>query len=103
MGGEGTFGRKHSKIEKEKISKKLLGNQNAKGTIHTENWKQDMSIKHAGEKNAKARLTAQEVLEIRKIHSENNIANIFKYLSDKYGLSVSGLEKIIYRKTWKHI
>jgi len=103
LGGEGTFGKKLSKQHKKKISKSLLGNNNAKGSIRSDNWKEDMSIKHAGEKNAKAKLTIQDVLDIRKFYAENNSPNIFKQLSNRYHLSISGLEKIIYRKTWKHI
>lgn len=102
-GGEGISGYKHSEEHKKKISKSLLGNTNAVGTIHTEHWKQDMSIKHAGEKNAKAKITAQDVLDIRQFHLETKMDNIFEFLSQRYNLSISGLEKIIYRKTWKHI
>lgn len=105
-GGEGTPGVKLSKKHKEKISKSLIGNQRAKGAIHTQEWKDQMSTKHSGENNGKVKITKQDVLDIRQFHSkniENNELDVFKYLSDKYGLSISGLEKIIYRKTWKHI
>jgi group I intron endonuclease len=106
MGGEGTWGRKHTPEHKKKISNSLLGNQNATGTIHTDDTKKKMSISHSGIKNVKAKMTEQIVKDIRNFHSENinnQELDVFKHLSDKYGLSISGLEKIIYRKTWKHI
>lgn len=106
FGGEGAWGYKHSEEHNKKISQSLLGNQNSTGSIRTDVWKKDMSIKHAGQRNAKVKITEQDVLDIRAFHS-NNISDqsldVFKYLGDKYNLSVSGLEKIIYRKTWKHI
>lgn len=103
LGGEGSWGHKHSEEHKKKISKSLLGNQNAIGTVHTELWKKDMGIKHAGEKNIRAKITTQDVLDIRKFHSETESKDVFIFLSQKYGLSISGIEKIVYRKTWKHI
>lgn len=104
-GGEGTYGKKLSKSHKEKISISLLGNKRAQGTKHDYNWKKEMSVKHTGERNGRARLCKQDILFIRKFHTDNIDSNldVFKHLSDKYGLSISGLEKIIYRKTWKHI
>lgn len=104
-GGEGTIGRKLSIAHKNKISKSLLGNKRSLGFKHSIETKDKMSQSHIGDKNHKAKLTEQDVRDIRNHHSENvNIVNdIFQSLSKRYGLSVSGLEKIIYRKTWKHV
>jgi len=106
LGGEGTWGRKHKPEHKEKISKSLLGNKNAVGVIHTDEWKQEMSVRLTGAKNHKAKITEQNVIDIRQFHLENindPELDVFKYLSKKYSLSISGLEKIIYRKNWKNI
>jgi len=107
-GGEGTSGRTHSQKTKNKISKSLIGNKYNLGNKASSETRRKMSIVHIGEKNAKAKLTAQDVIAIRNYHKNNkNISkNIFKELLEiyqKYHLSISGLEKIIYRKTWKHI
>lgn len=105
-GGEGAWGRKNTPEHNKKIGNSLLGNTNALGTIHTNETLNKMSISHQGAKNHKAQITEQNVRDIRQFHKEN-ITNqnldIFKYLSEKYHLSISGLEKIIYKKTWKHI
>jgi len=64
-----------------------------------------MSVKHSGESNGRAKISKQNVLDIRSFHIENidKDIDVFKILSDKYGLSISGLEKIVYKKTWKNI
>lgn len=106
LGGEGRPGIKLSQEHKNKISKKLLGNTNAQGTVHTEVWKQEMKIKHQGEKNSNSKLSPHDIIAIRvfhKTHINNDQLNIFDILSKQYNLSISGLEKIIYRKTWKHV
>jgi group I intron endonuclease len=105
LGGEGSWGRKLSKEHKEKISISLLGNKRSTGVKHTLETKQKMSTSHTGTKNHKAKLTEQDVCDIRLYHLNNIESNIdvFNYLSIQYNLSISGLEKIIYRKTWKHV
>lgn len=105
-GGEGTWGRKLTSEHKSKISHSLMGNQNSLGIKHSDETKSKMSDVHKGTNNHKARLTEQDILDIRQFHLENinnQDLNIFQHLSEKYNLSISGLEKIIYRKTWKHI
>lgn len=107
-GGEGTPGMKHSQKTKRKISKSLMGNKHNLGNKASIETRQRMSKNHIGEKNTKAKLTAQEVNAIRNYHKNNKdkSKNIFKELIEIYkqhNLSVSGLEKIIYRKTWKHV
>lgn len=107
-GGEGAPGRKHSEKSKKKISKSLIGNKYNLGNKASLETRQKMSKIHTGEKNVKAKLTAQDVIAIRDYHKANKdkSKNIFKELIEMYKqhhLSVSGLEKIIYRKTWKHI
>lgn len=107
-GGEGAPGRKHSEKSKKKISKSLMGNKYNLGNKASLETKKKMSITHIGEKNTKAKLTVQDVIAIRAHHKNNKdkSKNIFKELIEMYKqhhLSVSGLEKIIYRKTWKHI
>lgn len=107
-GGEGAPGRKHSEKSKKKISKSLMGNKYNLGNKASLETRQKMSAVHAGEQNAKAKLTTQDVIAIRAYHknNKNKSKNIFKELIEMYkqhNLSVSGLEKIIYRKTWKHV
>jgi len=54
-----------------------------------------------GESNGMSDLKEKEVLEIRKIHKENNFTN--KYIANKYNVSQSNISSIINRKSWKHI
>ena len=54
-----------------------------------------------GERNIKARLTSEDVLQIRELHASG--ASI-KYISTKYSsVKSSAIHKIIHRITWKHI
>jgi hypothetical protein len=55
---------------------------------------------HKGEKN-RAIVTEEDV---KKIRAEcNGKKENRKQLAEKYGLSDSGIQKIIYRRTWKHV
>ena len=70
-------GVKPSKSVREKISKKLIGNQNTKGLKHTEEFKKRMSEKFKGEKNPM----------YNKKHTEDTVNKIKDKLSviDMYG------------------
>ncbi len=108
VGGEDPAGMKHSQKTKNKISKSLLGNKNNLGNKASLETKKKMSAIHLGEKNAKAKLAEKDVLHIREYHQKhiNTSNNVFKELLkiyEKHKLTISCLEKIIYRNTWKHI
>lgn len=52
-----------------------------------------------GTANGRARITEDQVIEIRNLKGEMPV----KEIADKYGLKVAGIEKIIYGKSWKHL
>lgn len=54
-----------------------------------------------GEKNCKAKLTEQQVLEIRYLHDSGKMKN--KQLAEKFKTPVSTIESVVGRHTWKHI
>lgn len=61
--------------------------------------KKGRSVK--GEKNKAAKLTKNQVMEIRNKHKTNMITQ--SELADQYGVTLSTINKIVLRRTWKHI
>jgi hypothetical protein len=53
-----------------------------------------------GEKNPKAKLTEEEVIEIRKLYSEGWIYYELAYV---FNVSEKTIDDIIKRRTWRHI
>jgi DNA invertase Pin-like site-specific DNA recombinase len=53
-----------------------------------------------GEDRHNHRLTAEQVVSIR---AERLLGGTTKYLAEKYHVSVSNVEFVINRKTWKHV
>lgn len=61
-----------------------------------------------GEGKKLAKLNESQVIEIRRIHSENMCAyrvkrGLMQELSRRYNVSVSLIEKVVHRVNWKHI
>jgi hypothetical protein len=54
-----------------------------------------------GEQNNAAKLTAEKVREIRSLYSAGGV--IFRELGLKYGVTCSGIECVVNRKTWAFI
>lgn len=54
-----------------------------------------------GEEVNTAKLTADQVREIRRLYSEENVSN--KELRRLYGISKGQVSKIVLRQNWKHI
>lgn len=54
-----------------------------------------------GERVNTAKLTEADVLEIRRLYSEENVSN--KELRQRFGISKGQVSKIILRQSWKHI
>jgi len=52
-----------------------------------------------GEKNSSSKLTVENVLEIRRLHSEQSI----KSLAQQFKVSKTTIERVINRTTWKHL
>jgi group I intron endonuclease len=77
------YGKTRTNEEKEKISKTKRERKNSIGI-----------------KNGRAKLTENDVIEIRKAH---NSGITIKFLAKKYNLSFSTIYSIIKRKLWKHI
>lgn len=55
----------------------------------------------SGAKNTKAKLTNDDVLNIRRLYTPRKVTRVF--LANKYGVDRSTIDKILMRKYWKHI
>ena len=55
---------------------------------------------NAGERNGQSKLTAEQVLEIRSLHSQG-IPNVA--LSERFGICERYVRSILSRRAWKHI
>lgn len=62
----------------------------------------DALNKAKGSKCGKSKLTEEQVLEIRKLHSLE-MYTTQKQLATQFGISLATFKQIITRKTWKHI
>lgn len=54
-----------------------------------------------GEKHGMAKITEEQVKEIRLLHKPKEIS--MGFLAKKYGITKTQISRIINRKTWKHI
>lgn len=70
-----------------------------RGKNHFHYLKPQLTIK--GERVWSAKLTDKDVLEIRKLYSQNTIT--LKNIGEKYGVSIATIGRIIQNKTWKHV
>lgn len=72
--------------------------------VRNVHWKDDLyaprqdSFRRFGEKNSRSKLTWEVVREIRRLH-ESKACRISD-LARIYGLTESGIQKIIYRRSW---
>ncbi len=79
------------KIQVSERNKLAIGSKNPNYNNH----------KLAGSKNPKAKLTKEIVKQILTDHASKLFTT--KQLASKYNLSISGIEKIIYKQNWKHV
>lgn len=56
---------------------------------------------YCGERHGSARLTDKTVLEIRKKYKAGNVSMI--NLAKQYGVSFSSIQRVLTRKTWRHL
>ncbi len=54
-----------------------------------------------GESHGRARLTEEQVLEIRAMHDSGEVTN--QEIADAYGVEKSRISKIALRKSWGHV
>lgn len=87
------FNKNHSDKTKKIISIKNRGRKKSEKEV------KKISLRTSGEKNIKAKLTEKDVLEIRSLYPKLTLTEISK----NYNVQFSCIEKIIKRRTWKHI
>ena len=87
------FKKHHSKKTKSIISKKN------KGKIKSQDNIQQISLRTQGENNIKAKLTEKDILTIRNLYPKLTLTEISKM----YNVQFACIEKIIKRRTWKHL
>lgn len=59
------------------------------------------SYRVMGKDNGTTKLTAEQVVEIRRLYAEGGITR--SELGDRYGVTYGAVSHIIKRKTWKHV
>lgn len=59
------------------------------------------AVYHNGESHGMARLTEQDVLELRRRYAEGGVTQY--QLADEYGVDQTNISLIVRRKKWKHI
>lgn len=89
------FNKYHTEKTKNIISKKNKGNKLSEDRIL------QISLRTKGENNNKSKLTEKDVLKIRNLYSETNMT--LTEISKLYDVQFACIEKIVKRRTWKHI
>lgn len=89
-GGDYWIGKTHSEETKEKLRK-----------IRYDGIKRGKIYKLPGELNGRSKLTADQVIEMRKLRKEKGTT--YGKLALKFGISKTIAIKIIKRERWKHI
>lgn len=60
-------------------------------------------LKVIGSENPMAKLTENEVREIRRLYKENKRKYTIKVLAEKYNVSFQNIYNIVSNKKWKHV
>lgn len=89
------FNKKHSEKTKKIISQKNKGYKPTKEAL------KKMSINSTGENNSRAKLTEKDVIKIRNLYSQSNMT--LTEISKIYNVQFSCIEKIVKKRTWKHV
>lgn len=108
--GNPNLGAVRSKETRQRMSLAKKGkvygkNNNFFGKTHTKESREKMSRSrqgmYVGERNTKAKLTENDVREIRRLYSNGGIT--LQGLGDAYGVSKSCIMYITTRRSWKHV
>jgi len=89
------FGRNHSITVVENSRKRATGKK------ATETTKEKMRLKRKGSGNANAKLSERDVLKIRDLYF--NKGKTITELSKKYDVNPPCIDKIVKRRSWKHL
>lgn len=103
------YGKKHQESARKKMSEfhtgKILSDDQKKKIGNNLPWKgksrPEHSKKMSGENNPKAKLSIEQVLEIRRKYKVGNIT--FRKLADEYKMDPSTIADIIKEKIWRKI
>ena len=90
-----TWSEKRKKEHSEKMKEKTFTEK------HRQNLSKARKGKCVGEKSNSSKLIECQVVEIRKLYT--TIKTTQKKLADMFGVSMSCIQAIIERRTWKHI
>lgn len=92
-------GHKLSKNLREELSLMKMGNKGRMGIPHTMETKEKLRISHSGDKSSSAKLTWDEVKEIRKKYKTGDYTQ--QLLADDYGVTLGTINPLLKYKTWK--
>lgn len=94
------YGKHHKENTKKKISESQIGSKNHNfGKKCLENIKQNLSNKFSGEGSSSAKLSWEEINEIREKYKTGNYS--YEKLGKFYNVTGSAIGRIINNKTWK--
>jgi group I intron endonuclease len=100
------LGTKKSPEHIEKMRKNALGNTGRLGVPHDEESKRKIGQANQGSKNAFAKLTEEQVIEIKHLLADidRTKRGYYRRIADKYNLKNSGIISDIDKGlTWKHV
>lgn len=83
-----------------KAGQHARGDRNGRRT-HPERYANVRPAPMPGERNPKAKLTAEQVLEIRRLRSSGGVTQA--ELSRRYGVSQAKISQIVLGQVWKHL
>ncbi len=97
-GNQHFLGHRHSVETRAKQAAAKIGNASRRGMLHSDETKRKMSAKARGEGSSSAKLTWEQVREIRHRHAAGGITQTA--LAREYGISSGTLCVMLQGKTW---
>ncbi len=95
---EHNLGRKASDATKRKMSATRKGR--VRGAL-TDEWKHSLSVSHAGERSVLAKLTEDQVREIRALRRDEKLS--YSEIGRRFGVTYQCVSDICNYKRWKYI
>jgi hypothetical protein len=89
MGNKNSLGHRHSESTKAVLSVKKMGNKGRFGVPHTQSTKEKLRIAHSGDKSNSAKLTWEDVRNIREKYASGKFTQ--QELAEEYGIALESV------------